>query len=108
MHNPQTGEVKVYDLDSHSNTEKALTLDVTKWREGHYLSDSTVIARVLATDEVTEAYAVCRIRQSYPTFVDFFAWALRETKQKVNYTGSLYLNGLTSADRKAIKEKFGK
>ena len=36
FHLPDTGEIKVWDLESHGNTEKKLELDMKKWREGHY------------------------------------------------------------------------
>ena len=129
FHNPKTGEIKVHDLNSHSNTEEFLKLDGSKWREGHYLPDSDVIARVLPADNREEKQCVFKIRQSYPNFIDFFAWCLRETNQTENFTGylnlpglttlapgclpktvcgDLNLPGLTKENREKIRRKFGK
>jgi hypothetical protein len=32
MHDPNTGEIKIYDLNSHSETEKYFSLDEKVWR----------------------------------------------------------------------------
>jgi len=107
FHNPETGEVKVSDLNSHSNTEETLKLDKSKWREGHYLPDGTVVARVLATDHRDEPQCIFKIQQSYPTFKDFFVWALREIAPDGNYGGSLYLGGLTSLTPGCLPKTVG-
>ena len=108
FHNPATGEIKVSDLNSHSNTEEALKLDKSKWREGHYLPCGEIIARVLSTDHRDEAQCVFKIKQSYPTFMDFFAWSLREiTHGEDDYTGDLYLRGLTSLTPGCLPKTVG-
>jgi len=43
FYNPKTGEIKVWDLTSHGNTEKALGLDLSVWGEGHYRPDGDIV-----------------------------------------------------------------
>ncbi len=107
FHNPKTGAVKVHDLNSHSNTSDALKLDLKYWREGHYLPNGKVIARVLETDHMEKKQCVFKIRQNWPTFLDFLAWALRETNQFEKFTGSLYLGGLTSLTPGCLPKTVG-
>ena len=107
FHNPVTGEVKVKDLNSHGNTEKELSLDLKYWREGHYLPNGKIVARVEPNDKKTEAECVERIGQSFPRFVDFFAWALKETNQLKDFKGHLSLNGLTSAKDLVLPKSVG-
>jgi hypothetical protein len=108
FHNIETSDIKVHDLNSHSNTEEYLKLDKSKWREGHYLPDGTIIARVLPTDQREEAQCVFKIQQSYPTFLDFFAWALREiTHGEEDYKGDLDLRGLTSLTPGCLPKTVG-
>jgi hypothetical protein len=97
FHNPATGDVVVGVLDHHQATAEKLKLDQRIWREGHYLPDGTIEARVQDNDRATQDECGERIRNRWPTFAAFLSWALREISQNDVYPNSLYLRGLTSA-----------
>ena len=105
FHNPLTGDIVVSDLSSHSETEKALKLNLKVWREGHYLPNGEVECRVSEEDRVTRDECDARMKLRFPTFVSFFNWAMRE----LNYTvkGSLDLSGLTSAKDLVLPTSLG-
>ena len=107
FHNPVTGDIKVKDLNSHGNTEKELSLDHKYWREGHYLPNGKIVARVEPNDKKTEAECTTRIGQAYPRFVDFLSWVLKETNQLDVFNGNLYLAGLTSAKDLVLPKTVG-
>ncbi|MDD5220549.1 MAG: hypothetical protein PHV11_08290, partial [Candidatus Bipolaricaulis sp.] len=98
FHNPKTGEIKVHDLNSHSNTSDALNLNLNYWREGHYLPNGKIIARVLSTDFQTEKQATFKIRENFPEFKDFFVWSLKQIGTEKQFSDSLDLSGLTNAE----------
>jgi hypothetical protein len=102
--NPKTKQIRVADLNSHYNTEEKLHLD-HHWREGHYLSNGKIIARVLPIDQESSAECELAIRQSFPTFANFFNWCMEETKQTKVCTCDLELNKLT--DIKGLKLPSG-
>ena len=69
FHNPATGEIKIYKLDSHSETEQALKLDLKIWREGHYLPTGEVECRIVVPeDRVTMNECNERLLSRFPTF----------------------------------------
>jgi hypothetical protein len=78
FHNPITGEILVYDLNSHSETEKHLKLSPKgPFREGHYLPNGTVECRVVE-DEDSVSQETCNklLKSRFPTFLSFFRWAI--------------------------------
>ena len=93
FHRPDTGDVVVHDLESHSNTERALKLDLKVWREFHYLPTGHILARVEPEDKTTEEECERRIRFRWPNFKQFLTWALNETNQCRVFGGSLNLSG---------------
>ena len=97
FHNPSTGDVVVGVLDHHQATVEKLNLDQKVWREGHYLPDGTIEARVQENDRLTMDECNERIRNRWPTFNAFLSWALREISKDGVYPSGLYLSGLTSA-----------
>ena len=99
-HNPISGDVVVSDLESHSDTEEKLKLNLNVWREGHYLPNGEVELRLCDNDRVdTDEYKSSFLKK-YPTFASFFKFALRETNQEKKYKGSLDVRG---CDLKGIK-----
>ena len=105
---PDTMEVMVADLNSHSETQKALGLppgsDGSRpgsWREFHWIpGQARPECRVLEGDEHTAEECSSAMVARWPRFTDFLSWAL---SQPQSIGGSLDLGGLTSAERK----KFG-
>ena len=94
FHNPKTGEIKVWDLMSHGNTEEKLKLDLNVWREGHYKPSGEVVCRVTEEDEkksYTEKYCTEMLKQKLPTFNAFLKYALLRLPKK--YEGSLNVRG---------------
>ena len=106
-HNPYTGKIAVYDLESHSNTEEKLKLDKTKWREGHYLPTGGIECRVVDIDPCTQREANARLKTKFPTFIKFFNYCLRKTNQSKTYGKSLDLRGLTSAEGLVLPKEIG-
>ena len=104
FHNPINGDIKVYDLTSHEKTKQKLELNENIWREGHYLPDGTIEARVADVDRATKDDCNERIRNRWPTFVSFLGWIF---KQNIDFSGSLDLNGLTSAQGLVLPETIG-
>ena len=96
---PRTLEVKVYDLDSHSNTEEHLDLidgdTPDGWRAMHYLPSGEVECRCLKQDAHSGKEYRASVLSRWPRFVDFFVWAMAQPGVLVPW--SLSLNGLTSA-----------
>ena len=94
FHRPDTGDIAVWDLNSHSNTGKHLKLNLNLWCEGHYLPDGTIEARI--HDKIRESQKECedRIKTKFPTFLDFLNWCF---KQDINIVTSLDLSSLTNA-----------
>ena len=107
FHRPDTGDVCVAVLNSHADTEKQLKLNLKLWREGHYLPDGTIEARVAPEDRTTAHECAERIRARWPRFVDFFAWALKTTNQEEKYGNHLDLSGLTSAQGLVLPKTVG-
>ena len=121
------GEVAVYDLESHGNTEQKLNLNKNIWREGHYLSTGEFELRYNNEDRIDKVEYKTAFRNKFPTFVIFLNWALKEIVKNGKLDGSLnlrgltsakdlvlpqtvggylYLNGLTSADKEELRKKF--
>ena len=95
-HNPLNGDIAVNDLNSHSNTLDNLKLTNGIWREGHYLPDGTIECRVEGKDRISMIDCNERLKQKYPTFIDFANYAF--SQPSVNIGTSLYLSSLTSAE----------
>jgi len=89
-HNPINGDIKVAVLNSHSETEKKLNLNLSIWREGHYLPNGTVECRTLDKDRVSSKECCKRLKRKYPTFIKFFNWAVFQPE---SVGGSLDLSG---------------
>jgi hypothetical protein len=88
-------EIRVYQLESHSETQSALKLTEAKgWYEGHYTPDGKVECRSPSGRDI---FAEKELKRRYPTFNRFLKWAL---KQKLNLDGNL---DLTAADLSGIK-----
>ena len=126
--NPKTLEVKVAVLDSHSGTAEKLGLKDTDkpngWREMHYTPDGEVECRVLPQDSSTAGECRAMVLATWPTFADFFNWAVGQGAGGEGTTldlGSLtsaegltipegvewlYLGSLTSADKEEILKKY--
>ena len=78
---PATGDIKVWDLMSHGETERHLVLDPKgPYREGHYLLDGTIQARVTEDDAETGAACAARMRSRFPSVGAFLAWAVPQAK----------------------------
>ena len=105
-HNPLNGDIAVSDLNSHSNTEEKLKLNLNVWREGHYLPDGTIDLR-FDNDRVDKVEYELAFRNRFPRFVDFFTWALRETNQLDKFDGELHLDGLTTAKGLVLPKTVG-
>ena len=97
FHRPDNGDVAIFDLTSHSNTQAKLSLNEKLWREGHYLPSGQIVCRVAPDDKITEQECNERLKNHYPSFVEFFNWAMGETCKIGIYSGSLDLSSLTSA-----------
>ena len=96
FHLPATGEIKVWDLMGHGETEKELKLDLKIWREGHYEPNGKIELRFTDTNRVDRVEYETAFRNRFPTFISFLNWGFSEIGEK--YSGWLDLSGLTSAD----------
>ena len=104
--NPKTMAVKVAVLDSHHETAEKLGLKDTDrpndWREMHYTPEGEVECRVLPQDSATAEECQAMVLATWPTFADFFSWAVG---QGAGIEGTaLYLGSLASADGLTIPE----
>jgi hypothetical protein len=107
LHNPKTGEIRVWDLNSHSETEKHFGGQSPQWREGHYLPTGEAECRVVAEDRITMKECNARFLARFPTFWDFFNWALKESGH-IEKCGYLDLGGLTALPKDVVfPEKCG-
>ena len=93
---PDTMEVRVADLSSHSETQRQLGLspesDGTRpdgWREFHYTPAGQIQCRVLDGDSHTAHECESAIRARWPEFNGFLRWALANCPNP--YPGSLDL-----------------
>ena len=102
FHNPSTGDLAVYDITSHSETEKKLNLNLKIWWEGHYLPHGEVECRVTDEDRITQKECNERLKRQYPTFVKFFNWCI---ENKAIIGGGLDLRGCDLKDV-VIPERF--
>ena len=91
-------------MNSHSNTEQKLKLNLNIWREGHYLPNGKIELRVADKDRITQAECNERLKSQFPTFIDFLNWCFR---QDINIGGGLYLRGLTSAKGLVLPTTIG-
>ena len=92
-HNPINGDIAVYDLTSHSSTQKHLKLNERVWREGHYLPSGEIECRLCDCDRIEPHEANERLRNRFPTFKEFLQWALTQ-----NISGTLDLRGCDLTD----------
>ena len=78
--NPRTGDVKVYHLASHSTTMAHYGLKdddgPLSWREGHYLLNDTITARLHGYDPTPSPPWEDVWHKRWPTAADFLEWAL--------------------------------
>jgi len=105
FHRPDTGDIVVSDLMSHSDTQKKLSLSDKLWREGHYWPDGTLELRVSESDRTTQQDCEDRFRNRFPKFSDFFNWVLGEVCQNGVYPVSLDLISLTTLDPGVVLPK---
>ena len=123
--NPATFEVKVADLQSHSNTAEQLGLHDTDarddWREMHYTPNGAVVCRLLPDDSHTAKECRDEVLARWPTFVSFLSWAARRgaTCEEVwlnaltdaehlvlpESVKEVWLNALTGAEKAALRER---
>ena len=106
-HKPTTGDIAVAVLDSHSDTEQRLKLNLALWREGHYTPNGEAELRFTDDDRVNKAEYKQSFLNRFPTFVSFFNWCMEQTNQKEKYDGQLYLRGLTSAKGLVLPKTVG-
>ena len=106
-HKPIDGEIAVSVLDSHSDTEKNLKLNLKLWREAHYLPDGKVDLRFTDDDKIDREEYRNAFLNRFPTFISFFNWCLIKTNQREKYGGSLYLSALTSAEGLVLPKEIG-
>ncbi len=117
FHNPNTGDIKVWDLCGHRETAEHLGLDMKYWREGHYLPDGTVECRVVETDKYDQKYCDKRLKCRFPTFKKFLRWALKQSIGSLDLSGcdvkglklpesigSLYLSGNENGYSELMKQ----
>lgn len=102
LHRPDNGDIVVYNLCSHSETQNHLKLKEPLWCEGHYLRDGTISCRVPPLSRPTEQECVERLRRKYPTFYDFLNWALMQ-----NLGGWLNLRGCDLSKLKTWPKTIG-
>ena len=107
FHRPDNGDIAVFNLESHSDTQAKLELNEKLWREGHYLPSGQIVCRVAPTDKITEQECNERLKNHYPLFVEFFNWAMGETCKNGIYVGSLDLRSLTSAAGLKLPNEIG-
>jgi hypothetical protein len=107
FHRPDNGDVAVFNLESHSDTQAKLELNEKLWREGHYLPNGTIVCRVAPADKITEQECSERLKNHYPSFVEFFNWSMGETCKNGIYSGYLDLSSLTSAAGLKLPTKCG-
>ena len=103
FHDPKTGDIAISDMNSHGDTEKALKLNLKVWREAHYTPGGDIELRFNPEDERPENYEE-HFKKRFPTFASFFNYCIMTTGQEREFGGSLYLNGLTSAERRIAEE----
>jgi hypothetical protein len=100
FHHPETGEIKVADLNSHGETEKHLKLNPAgPYREGHYTPDGEIELRITYDDKergIVQKNIEEKLRQKFPSFWDFLRWCLKEMGQEKIFGGHLDLGSLTS------------
>ena len=101
--------IAVAVLNHHAATKEKLKLDAdtgpNSWHEGHYKPNGEIECRGLTGDELSPSECVAEIRAKWPTFIQFFNWAIKEGK---TVSGWLDLSGLTSAEREEIRQKYRK
>lgn len=94
LHRPDNGDIAVYDLTSHSETQKKLNLQEPLWCEGHYLPSGEIECRVTDKNRKTKEECEERLRNRFPTFSDFFVWAI--SQDEIISSDGFDLRGLTS------------
>ena len=100
LHRPDNGDIAVWDLTSHSNTQEKLELYEPLWCEGHYTPDGDIECRVTDKNRTTQEECAERLRNRFPTFYDFLDWVLMK-----EIGGGLDLSGCDLSKVK-IPEKF--
>jgi len=98
LHKPNMGDIdiKIYDLESHGNTEKKLNLDPTVWAEGHYLPSGEIELRLNDNMRVDKTEYETQFKNRFPTFISFFNWAVDEgwNSETVNLSSLKSAEGL--------------
>ena len=93
FHRPDNGDIAVYDLQSHGNTEEHLKLNKNLWAEGHYTPKGELILRQDGNHDQLEIET--RFKNRFPNFVAFAIWCFRQEITGIEW---LDLSGLTSAE----------
>ena len=126
FHNPENGEIRVYDLNGHAETENKLALDNNVWCEGHYLPSGKIELRLDPAKNYDQDKINSRFLSTFPNFVSFFNWAIAQkgvylgggldlsglttldpkVKLPDSIGGWLYLSGLTETDKEILRKKY--
>ena len=123
-HKPNMGDIviKIYDLESHGNTEKALKIDPTVWAEGHYLPNGEIELRLNNNMRVDKTEYETKFKNRFPSFISFFNWAVDEgwNSETVDLYSlksaeglklpsgvkKVYLYSLKSAEKGKLRKKY--
>jgi hypothetical protein len=102
LYRPDNGDVAVYDLTSHSNTQDKLGLKEPLWCEGHYLPNGEIVCRVTDKNGAKGSECAERLKGRYLSFYDFLEFAL---KQEIG--GGLDLRGCDLSKVKSWPKEIG-
>jgi hypothetical protein len=95
LHRPDNGDIAVWDLNSHSDTQKKLNLHEPLWCEGHYTPNGEIECRTTDRNATTSEECVDRIKNRFPSFANFLSWCFTQDIAKIEW---LDLSSLTSAE----------
>ena len=101
FHRPDNGDIEVYDLTSHSNTQKYFGFNESLWCEGHYLPNGNVDCRITDNNKPTQAECEERLKNKFPSFIEFMNWCFTK---KICGIETLDLRSLTSAEGLKLPE----
>ena len=94
LYRPDNGDIEVFDLTSHSNTQEKLGLKEPLWCEGRYLPNGEIVCRGTDKNRVKDSDCAERLRGRFPNFIDFSNWCF---EKNISGIETLDLSSLTSA-----------
>jgi hypothetical protein len=94
LYRPDNGDITIYDLTSHSNTQHKLGLVEPLWCEGHYFPSGEIECRVNDKNRATKEACEERVKSRFPAFFDFFFWAI--SQEGIVSEDGFDLSGLTT------------